>query len=72
MSENPSRSLSEVYAAKEERRRRLAALPLDEKIKIIEFLHSEGMKFRQAKREGRIKFIAPLPQTDTKGGQGCT
>ena len=40
----------ETYAAKEERRRQLAALPVAERLQLIEKLHAFGLEMRKWKR----------------------
>lgn len=49
----------EIFRAKEERRRKLAALPLAEKVKLIEFLHDVGIELRRLKKEGKIRQLTP-------------
>ena len=45
---NPN-TLEEIYAAKRERRKQLAALPINERVQIIEKLHEFGLLMRKAK-----------------------
>jgi hypothetical protein len=42
-------SLSEIYWAKAERRKRLAALPFDEKVRLMEKLQTMGHTLRAAR-----------------------
>ena len=44
-------TLEEIYAAKRERRKQLAALPVNERVQIIEKLHEFGLLMREAKRK---------------------
>jgi len=39
-------TLEEIYAAKRERRKQLAALPINERVQIIEKLHEFGLLMR--------------------------
>ena len=51
------KTLEEIYEAKRERRKQLAALPIDERVKIIEKLHEFGLMMRKAKEDaGRVKI----------------
>lgn len=43
-------TIEEIYRAKEERRRRLAALPLTEKVRIMEKLQEAGRTLRAARQ----------------------
>jgi hypothetical protein len=42
-------SAASLYRAKEERRKKLAALPIDERVKIIERLHRFARSMRELK-----------------------
>lgn len=44
-------SLSEIYWAKAERRKRLAALPFDEKVRLMEKLQTMGHTLRAARTQ---------------------
>lgn len=44
-------TLEEIYRAKAERRTRLAALPLDEKVRLIEKLQAMGKTLRAARSQ---------------------
>ena len=42
-------TLQQIYAGKLERRKQLAALPINERVQIIEKLHEFGLMMRNAK-----------------------
>ena len=42
-------TLEKIYAAKRERRKQLAALPINERVQIIEKLHEFGLLMRKAR-----------------------
>jgi len=46
-------TLEKIYAAKRERRKQLAALPINERVQIIEKLHKFGLLMRKAKEDFR-------------------
>jgi len=48
-------SLSDLFQAKAERRARLAALPIDEKIRIMEKLQEMGWSLRAARDQLRCR-----------------
>ena len=43
-------TLEEIYQAKRERRKQLAALPINERVQIIEKLHALGLMMRKSKK----------------------
>ena len=44
-------TVEEIYAGKEERRKRLAALPIDERVKLIDKLHEFAVEMRKWKAQ---------------------
>ena len=44
-------TLEKIYASKRERRKQLAALPVNERVQIIEKLHEFGLLMRKAKED---------------------
>ncbi|MCX6967796.1 MAG: hypothetical protein NTZ46_08485 [Verrucomicrobia bacterium] len=51
---NPT-TLQEIYASKRERRKQLAALPINERVQIIEKLHEFGLMMRKAKEDLKMR-----------------
>lgn len=54
-------SLHDLYRAKTERRSRLAALPFDEKVRLMEKLQTMGHTLRAARSQLRRRSGAPNP-----------
>ena len=48
-------TLQEIYAGKRERRKQLAALPIKERVQIIEKLHEFGLMMRNAKADLKLR-----------------
>jgi len=57
-------SLADLYRAKAERRTRLAALPFDEKVRIMEELQTRGRILRAARQQLQSSIPAAVRKTD--------